>query len=434
MTKSLLLRAVGRRARAILHRLRSVTFEKFAELGVIPVHQFLRALTGRLAADSPARLMSSGRYCIAITHGYGGGSELSLADRLREIAAEKRLIPMTAAPAGVWVKLVVHERDTRNSALVSRRWFLRQLRLEPPSTVILNGLHGWTSLTPILATLHALPSTVSLEVPVHDYLAICPSFFLRNRLGDYCGVPALSECETCYPSVAGELRREFHDVSAWRTGWWSVVRRADKVLVFSEDSARLLRRAFPEVTVSVSPHKLPSGMGVPRHIVPPSDTDRIGVFGYIGPEKGAEVLVETAALAAAQGHRLEWHIFGLLSASKIHESIVVHGAYDRADMPQLAERFGIVAAAFPSIVPETFSFVAEELAHMQIPFAAFPLGAPFERLRSNSLVVFASDMSAASLLGATLQAVDLGRIRFGGQPAEAMFIADASRGSGSPAE
>ena len=35
----------------------------------------------------------------------------------------------------------------------------------------------------------------------------------------------------------------------------------------------------------------------------------------------------------------------------------------------------------PSIVPETFSFVAEEVMALGLPLAAFDIGAPAERIR-----------------------------------------------------
>jgi glycosyltransferase involved in cell wall biosynthesis len=51
----------------------------------------------------------------------------------------------------------------------------------------------------------------------------------------------------------------------------------------------------------------------------------------------------------------------------------------------------------PSIWPETFSFVAEELMSMQVPLCCFDLGAPAERVREYGLgrVIRETDAEAA---------------------------------------
>ncbi len=53
---------------------------------------------------------------------------------------------------------------------------------------------------------------------------------------------------------------------------------------------------------------------------------------------------------------------------------------------------------FPSICPETFSYVVHELMDMKLPVASFNFGAPAERLASYSKGLVLSSMDPASVL------------------------------------
>ena len=53
---------------------------------------------------------------------------------------------------------------------------------------------------------------------------------------------------------------------------------------------------------------------------------------------------------------------------------------------------------FPSICPETFSYVIEEAIVLRLPIVAFDLGAPGERLRDYSLGRLTGAVDAAAAL------------------------------------
>ena len=60
------------------------------------------------------------------------------------------------------------------------------------------------------------------------------------------------------------------------------------------------------------------------------------------------------------------------------------------------------AALFPSIWPESFSYVVQEIMLMGLPFVCFDLGAPAERVRKSAYkdVVIAHDVSSDSMMNA----------------------------------
>ena len=75
------------------------------------------------------------------------------------------------------------------------------------------------------------------------------------------------------------------------------------------------------------------------------------------------------------------------------------GDYRRDDLVDLIEANGINLFFFPSICPETFSYVIEEMICSALPIVAFDLGAPGERLRELPATgACASDVSARAAL------------------------------------
>jgi glycosyltransferase involved in cell wall biosynthesis len=57
---------------------------------------------------------------------------------------------------------------------------------------------------------------------------------------------------------------------------------------------------------------------------------------------------------------------------------------------------------FPSIWPETFSYVVAEMMAMRLPIVAFDLGAPAERLRGYPLARLVAKVDADAALDAML--------------------------------
>jgi hypothetical protein len=76
----------------------------------------------------------------------------------------------------------------------------------------------------------------------------------------------------------------------------------------------------------------------------------------------------------------------------------VTGTYRQEDLVDLIEGNGINMCFFPSICPETFSYVTEEMIRLDLPIVAFDLGAPGERLRGYGKARLCSEVSATAAL------------------------------------
>jgi len=77
-------------------------------------------------------------------------------------------------------------------------------------------------------------------------------------------------------------------------------------------------------------------------------------------------------------------VFGAWDGPPPPAGIRVLGSYELSELPQLIQNSGANVFLLPSIVPETFSFVCEELMHLGVPLVVFDIGAPPERVASYS--------------------------------------------------
>jgi glycosyltransferase involved in cell wall biosynthesis len=152
----------------------------------------------------------------------------------------------------------------------------------------------------------------------------------------------------------------------------------------SEDTRERLAPLLPGLSLLVRPHPesyadtvdraAPSRPGRPR---------RVAVIGAIGPHKGAELLLACAKDAAERDLALEFRVIGysdrdadLLETKKV----VISGAYEEQQLPELLRRARCEIAFIPSVWPETFCYTLSAAFRSQIYPVAFDLGAIAERI------------------------------------------------------
>ena len=95
-------------------------------------------------------------------------------------------------------------------------------------------------------------------------------------------------------------------------------------------------------------------------------------------------------------------VIGTLDLPVKSERLRVTGTYRHEDLVDLVEANGINLFFFPSIWPETFSYVTEEMVRLEVPIVAFDLGAPGDRLRSYANARLCDEISAGSALATLL--------------------------------
>lgn len=254
---------------------------------------------------------------------------------------------------------------------------------------------------------------VGIEIPFHDFFSVCPSLNLLNRNHAFCGIPTdLNDCAACLKEhlcLCAPLPEGF-TMADWRSAWKRIISNADKLVFFSDSTRQLIARAYPldPAQTEVSPHASLITYASPVCISKDASLT-IAVVGTICKHKGADIVVAVADLLLQDDPTVRIVVIGEIEASRIPSNMIVTGKYVREQLPELLKEHGVTIGLFPSICPETFSYVTQELMDLGLPLVCFNLGAPAERIARWEHGLVAPEMNAKSALE-TLRALDARRL------------------------
>lgn len=227
----------------------------------------------------------------------------------------------------------------------------------------------------------ALPGVLSrlrregdaLEVLMHDYFPLSPSYTLLDADGVYRGPLTGWRDDAAHQARRGD--GTVVRLDDWQAAWGPLLRAADEVTVFSEDSRRQVLAAYPavEAAIALRPHALTQS--VPGIL--PARTQRrvVGVLGAIGYQKGAALLAEMGRRLGRNGPMGLAIVGDIDPAYAPPAHVPVHGAYKIEDLPRLVAQYKITDWLIPSIWPETFSYTTHECLATGMPVYAFDIGA-----------------------------------------------------------
>lgn len=240
----------------------------------------------------------------------------------------------------------------------------------------------------------------AVTVALHDYFPVCPSFNLIGADGSHCGRPGPEECGRCLPRNDYSVYAGY-DIGDWREAWEKLLSCAGSIRCFSESSREILRHFYPGLAtrIEVAPHRL-EGVALRRPRLRFAGELVVGAVGRLSYAKGSRVVVEMARLMRERMPGARMVVVGELDNHPPLNNLEVTGFYRREELPDFLEAHGVNVCILPSIWPETFSFVAEELMAMEVPLCCFDLGAPPERVRGYRLGRVIPEVSAEAALAA----------------------------------
>ena len=231
-----------------------------------------------------------------------------------------------------------------------------------------------------------------LRLLIHDYFSVCPSHFLLNSEGRFCRIPDLQTCRECLPNTSHGFTSLFQgDVAMWRQLWGPLLQQADEIVAFSQSSVDLIRKAFefwpdgPDWlqgrSIEIRPHTINYLTSESLKVVQTQELV-IGVVGRLRFHKGSKLIQDLSRYIESQGGSERIVVIGDLE-ERVNPAIVRQtGPYQRENLGNEILKSGANVMLFPSICPETFSYVTNEIIHLGMPLACFDYGAPAERLQS----------------------------------------------------
>ena len=312
---------------------------------------------------------------IFIAHSLGGGAETAL---MQEMASHFRSCtePFVILRAGgplLWRVEVQGARFAVKGDVSELRLLHHLLGPLNRRKVIYSCAVGSADPANVPDTILELARGHELEIRLHDFFPISPSWNLIGSDERYLGVPDIDSSDPAH----GVARRDGQPTLShrmWREKWQSVIEAADEITTFAKSGAQLIEAAYPSVQgkVRLEPHAI---RPVVKRVSAGGKT--IGVLGGINLPKGGKVL-ENVARRTNRRIALIGELDGRFHLPSPH---VVHGRYDQADISKLAAHYGVGLWLIPSICPETFSFATHEALATGLPVLAFDLGAQGEAVR-----------------------------------------------------
>lgn len=345
------------------------------------------------------------RPVVIVDHAIGGGANAYRHQFERQAVRNGRPVAVIT-----FDRIAGHYLLDLSLGMSAERFFFRdvsELSKLPPfrqgADIIYNNLVSWPDPMMMISLLQgwAQHPDARLTILFHDYFPLCPSYNLLDRSGRYCGVPDdLAVCESCLP--ANRHASTNARIRSWRERWRALLEAADDIVFFSQASAEIAARAFPfsDRAVHIRPHRPLVQYDGRRGRKIAERNPVIGVVGSLNFAKGAEIVRELCMLIARTDPDMRVVVIGNVDPNEdlSAPNLAIHGAYDRAELPALLASYDISVCVLPSIWPETFSYVTQELMSLEMPLICFDLGAPAQRVRDYEYGKIAGTISAGELL------------------------------------
>jgi len=107
----------------------------------------------------------------------------------------------------------------------------------------------------------------------------------------------------------------------------------------------------------------------------------IAIAGTLNYPKGSSIVKELAKkIEKSYSDKLRIVVIGeMLVDFYMSKSLIVTGRYRREDLANITKQYNVNSFLFPSICPETYSIVCDEIMEMGYPLAVFNFGAQKEK-------------------------------------------------------
>lgn len=326
---------------------------------------------------------------LVIDHDLGGGANVYRQELVGQLAADGFIPLLLSAHHGILSYQVTARRGARTRTtnfddLDALFGFLSQKYID---RVVFNNSLSFPEPLALVGRLSAwlqMREHAQFLFLMHDYYCICPVWLLLDQTGTYCGIPDAVVCSDCLRSNTAPFL-EFSagaDITTWRSVWGGLLNCASEIRCFSEASRTLLVRAYPHLNsscVSVLPHQVKHARLRSVKLVDPG-WPVIGVIGHLAYHKGGKLVQDLADYILSTGCDARIVVVGTIDYPLPASVATVTGTYRPEQLPEILEKHSVNIGFFPSICPETFSYVAEEMMMMELPVVAFDIGAPGERV------------------------------------------------------
>ena len=316
-----------------------------------------------------------------INHSFGGGADLYLKKEADKLIQQ-----------GKCVFQVIYQPDYHQYELMDMNTgvkyyfddinillYLVSIKAEH---IYLNELVSYPNIKGLIDTLKNVKdihSNIKITYLVHDYFCICPRLNMIDCNDVYCGLPSVSECDTCLQKANFDQSKSIVD---WRSLNSKLLSTCDEIVCFSNSSKNYLSKVYQNSSekIKVIGHEI-ENLRVP--VVKKDDVITIGLLGQLCKHKGIDQ-IKGLIQYIRDNQLIQYRIVCIGDAQDIENDDIFcsTGKYKRDDISDLVEKYDVDVFFMSSICPETFSFTVSEIQSMNRPLVSYDLGAQGERTKN----------------------------------------------------
>lgn len=277
--------------------------------------------------------------------------------------------------------------------------------------IFINNLAFYPKVEDIINTLieYKEKTECNITYAFHDYLCICPSYFLLDETGFPCEVNKNGKCKHCLENNEYKVVDRV-DVDKWREKYNVLFDNVDSFLFFSEYTRKIVESIYPNIKDRsiVKAHECLLSENHSTYERKKKDNNRIniGFVGHFARTKGADLYIEVIN-KLKENYKVKSVIIGYAD-DEYKLDYKVTGRYNRDDLGRLLSENEIDLVIFPSYSNETFSYTVQELMILNVPIVVFDCGAPASRIiqEKYELAQIAKEVSVDSLYDATVKLIN----------------------------
>ena len=192
----------------------------------------------------------------------------------------------------------------------------------------------------------------------------------------------------------------------WESMWRMFLSNTTSIIVFSEFTKSIILKYYPELSDKIFKRSI--NVNYLRKVnIRKTKNINIAIIGGINYQKGSQIVWEMYKLVrnSHEYNNVKLFLFGETDNFSLRQSDIYKGRYNREQLPDLMEKNHISLVFIPSIWGETFCITVQEAIEMDIPTAAFNIGAPPERICSYNKGLVIDKIDSKNALDSIIQFV-----------------------------
>lgn len=340
----------------------------------------LFCLFSRFNSAENCCLCDSKSSILFITHSLGGGTYQFEKNFIKERVKEKIFVLRIISYGQNICYVLENQMNGKKFYIFPTK--LQQIFSTKYQKVIINSLvqnYDLFNFIDLLLEYKIKYPEVEYTYHVHDFHCICPSLNLVVK-NWYCNL----SCKKHNCFFDKFIYGYDGDIGSWRRIWEKLLLHTDKIVCFSESSKQILVSVYPSVEqlkILVLPHDMSYSNFSPV-VVEKSDSINIGIIGACSYIPKGQLVIER--LFREVSHDVCFSMIGSYKRKFQcdRDNVSWYGKYRQQELQTIVEKSGVNLVIFPSVCPETFSYLISEIIQMDIPILCFDIGAQGEKVKA----------------------------------------------------